>query len=340
MNESWRVEARAGAFGVVLMLAASVAASAQASSVDSSARRTLSAPAWAFPTTSPPFVAVAPPYDSVTARRLPKSRKSFTFAQVKDLFYVPDWYPDAHPHMPDIVARGRKPGVFACGYCHLPDGRGRSENAELAGLPVEYFARQVADMRSGARKAVVPDWGPSKRMHDLALVVTDSEVAQAAKYFSRIRPTQRYRVVERATIPLTYAMGGLYAIKPERGTEPLGQRIIEVTDDAERHELRDALTTFTAYVPPGSLARGRALASASGTTPATGCKTCHGPALRGIGDIPPIAGRSASYIFRQLLAFKTGTRATPTSVPMQLAVSGLNLDDLIAAAAYAGSLRP
>jgi cytochrome c553 len=41
---------------------------------------------------------------------------------------------------------------------------------------------------------------------------------------------------------------------------------------------------------------------------------------------------------RQLLAFKTGARAAPAGAPMQAVVAGLQLRDMIAAAAYAASL--
>jgi cytochrome c553 len=56
--------------------------------------------------------------------------------------------------------------------------------------------------------------------------------------------------------------------------------------------------------------------------------------------VPPLAGRSPSYLLRQLIAFRTGARATPASAPMQAVAASLNLDDMIAAAAYAGSRAP
>ena len=37
----------------------------------------------------------------------------------------PDWHPDGHPPMPEVVARGGGDGVVACGYCHLPNGQGQ-----------------------------------------------------------------------------------------------------------------------------------------------------------------------------------------------------------------------
>ena len=46
--------------------------------------------------------------------------------------------------MPEIVARGRKPGTFACGFCHRADGPGGPENASLAGLSAAYIKQQMA----------------------------------------------------------------------------------------------------------------------------------------------------------------------------------------------------
>jgi cytochrome c553 len=59
-----------------------------------------------------------------------------------------------------------------------------------------------------------------------------------------------------------------------------------------------------------------------------------------MGQAPPIAGRSPSSLFRQLLAFKTGSRATIESAPMNAVAKSLTLDDLIAAAAYASTRNP
>ena len=296
-------------------------------------------PAWAFPTISPE-IASKPPFDSVLRLRLPRSANAFTLAQLKNFYMAADWYPGAHPTMPEIVAHGRKPGPFACGYCHLADGQGRSENATLAGLPVEYFERQVADMRAGTRRSALEGWGPSANMSLAARSVTDSEVGIAARYFASLRATKRYTVIERARIPATYEAGGLYSVRSGADSQPIGARIIEITRDLHRHELRDPSETFIAYVPPGSIARGRRIATMSSTIPPTSCVTCHGPALRGVGVIPPLAGRSPSYILRQLVGFRTGSRSASTSVPMQSVVAALDLDDMIAVAAYAGSLRP
>jgi len=260
---------------------------------------------------------------------------------VLDLFSVPDWHPETHPAMPAVVAHGRKPTVMACAFCHLPDGAGRPENATLAGLPAAYIKQEVADMQSRARQSA---WRGPFRPSDLMQAIADSataaEIDEAAGYFSRLPPRQRSRVVEARDIPRTRPGLGLYLPAAGGGVEPLGQRLIEVPTDPTRHELRDAALGYIAYVPPGSVARGRMLATtgtAAGVKPCTGC---HGPQLRGVGLVPPLAGRSPSYILRQLLAFKTGSRATAAGAPMRDVVAPLGIDDMIAAAAYAGSRQP
>ena len=58
------------------------------------------------------------------------------------------------------------------------------------------------------------------------------------------------------------------------GTEPLGDRIIEVPADPEATELkRDPHSGYIAYAPIGAVAAGRALATSNGKTLA--CAGCH-----------------------------------------------------------------
>src|SRR3984885_4633773 len=71
-------------------------------------------PAWAYPW-APDFKAA--PDDGVP-RHVPDSTQSFTITQERDLFFVPDWHPDDHPPMPDVVTHGRMPEVGACGSGH------------------------------------------------------------------------------------------------------------------------------------------------------------------------------------------------------------------------------
>ena len=109
-------------------------------------------PAWAYPW-APDFKV---PPDRGGATHVPDSTATFTVTQERDLFFVPDWHPGDHAPMPDIVARGRRPDVRACGSCHRAEGTGGPENASLAGLSAAYIAQQMADFKSGVRKFAGP----------------------------------------------------------------------------------------------------------------------------------------------------------------------------------------
>jgi cytochrome c553 len=298
-------------------------------------------PPWAFPDyTHPPAPGTKP--DDVVRRRVTGSDVTFTQAQLSDMFVAPDWFPDRHAPMPEGVARGRRPDALACAFCHLPDGTGRPENAALAGLPADYIRAQVTDMRNGLRhSAAGASYRPSILMQQVAASVTDAEITAAAAYFASLPMRRKVDVIESAQVPVTEAVRFIYFPVEGGGEETLGTRLIEMPVDPVRHELRDPYLTYRAYVPPGSLERGKELASTSSADGRTiACVTCHGPLLRGSDIAPPLAGRSPSYLLRQLLAFKTGTRAAPRGAAMQPVVAYLGLDEMIAVAAYAGSLEP
>jgi cytochrome c553 len=113
-----------------------------------------------------------------------------------------------------------------------------------------------------------------------------------------------------------------------------------VPESIERHDLRDPWVRYTTYVPTGSLTRGRRLATQGPAGPATSCGACHGPQLLGTGDVPPIAGRAPSNILRQLINFRTRARRDSTAVSMYPVVDSLTIHDMVALAAYVGSLPP
>lgn len=316
---------------VVLALACVAAAGAPARGQDPP-------PAWAYVVNPPGF---APPADDGRLRRVPDSTAAFTLTQLRELFSAPDWHPSDHPPMPEVVARGRKPAVFACGFCHRADGPGGPENSSLAGLPAAYIVQQMGDFRSGARGTSVVERAPPKFMIALSKAVTDAEVAASAAYFSALRPRSNISVVESASVPQTFVAGWHLALRAgSTAREPLGRRIVEVPEDLERFESRDARARFVAYVPPGSVAQGRALAETGGGGLTMPCAACHGPGLRGQGAVPGIAGRSPSYVVRQLYDFKHGARAGASAALMTPAVEKLAPDDRIALAAYLASLEP
>lgn len=295
-----------------------------------------SPPSWAYPV-NPPGLQPAP--DDGGLHRVPGSDAAFTLTRIRDLFDAPDWHPGDHPPMPEIVARGSKPGVFACGYCHLPNGLGRPENSSLAGLPAEYIVQQVLDFRSGARKSSEPASLPINLMVALSKSVSDADLRIAADYFAALKPQPWIRVIETATVPQTGVAGWMLVAAEGGGSEPIGRRIIEMPEDLERTELRDARSGFIAYVPPGSVDAGRLLAT-TGAGRTTACGICHGPGLRGLGPVPALAGRSPSYIVRQLHDLKHGMRNGPWAALMKPVVDKLSEDDMIAIAAYTASLEP
>jgi cytochrome c553 len=299
-------------------------------------------PYWAYAVDPPasPTDAGAKPGDGASLH-IPGSKISFTRSQVHDSFNVPDWHPSAHPPMPEIVAHGRPPEVFACGYCHLPNGQGRPENSSLAGLPAAYIVQQLADFKSGARKTSDPDLKPVNSMIANETKATDAEIQAAANYFAALKPKPWIRVVEAKFVPKTHVAGWMLVVSTPHEVESIGDRIIETPENLERTELRDDSSGFLAYVPPGSLKRGHALITTGGANARTTiCSTCHGPNLKGLKDVPSIAGRSPSYIVRQLYDMQSGVRAGAASTQMKPVVANLSLFDIIDIAAYISSLPP
>jgi cytochrome c553 len=297
-------------------------------------------PEWVFPLNPPSPGGTSPP-DQAKVVHLPGSHVTYTEAQLYDRFVAVDWFPESHSAMPEIVATGRKPTVNACGYCHTPGGQGRPENASLAGLPAAYIVQQVADFKSGVRRgAFSGSYVPTDLMIDVAAHTSAAEVSAAAVYFSQQRPIKRVRVIEGDRVPRSHVVGWVYAGIPEGGTESLGERLMEFAPDPARHEERDEEMQYVAYVPPGSIGRGRSIALKGVGDPTFACTSCHGDRLQGVGLVPRIAGRSPTYLIRQLFAFQTGARAGVTGQPMQPMIARLKIRDMIDVVAYAASLEP
>jgi cytochrome c553 len=292
------------------------------------------APLWAFPGGGEPN----PLTLATRQEHLPGSQQSFTAAQLVNRSAAVDWFPGAHPPMPSSV-RGGRGLVSACGFCHLPEGVGRPENAALAGMPLSYMSQQLRDMRSGARKLVDAHFTPGDLMLQVIRQTSEADAEAAARYFSGLRYTKRVKVIEADRIPYPVAHGFVYNFEKSRPEVSLGERIIEGPDDPERFEMRDPRTTYTAYVPVGSIERGAALAKGNGTARPP-CSLCHAPDLRGTSVGPPIAGRFPTYVFRQLYAFQSGTREGTNAMSMKPIVAGLSRRDVIDLAAYIGSLPP
>lgn len=289
-------------------------------------------PEWAYPD----HFSGGSSANGAEVEHLPGSKASYTRAQIGNIFVVPDWYPDAHPQMPEVVVHGRKPDVYSCGHCHLPNGQGRPENASVAGLPEAYIIQQMADFKSGARQGSDPQMLSVTNMVKLAKATTDEDVKAAAAYFSSIKLKPWIRVVEVEEVPKTKPQGGMMVVIEGGGKEPIGDRVIEVSESLERTELRDPTSGFIAYVPPGSLDRGKQLVT-GGTMP---CTMCHGANLQGTGSIPSIAGRSPSQMARQLIDFQNGNRNGQMAPMMKGVVAKLTLQDIVAITSYLAAQVP
>lgn len=288
-------------------------------------------PFWAYTYNPPDF---KPPPDDGQSRHVPDSTVSYTVPQTRDRFLAPDWHPDDHPAMPTVVASGRPPDVYACGFCHRASGTGGPESADIAGLPVAYFIQQVQDYRSGKRATARADRIPQAWMISVAKAANDDEIKAAAEYFAAIKPKKLVDVVETETVPKP-AVAGWFFVTQRDEREPIGTRIIETPADIGRFVNRDARVRFIAYVPMGSVAAGRALAA----RPEIACSTCHGEKLTGTDVVPGIAGRSPTYLFRQLYDFRHGFRAGPNSKPMIDVVKSLDEGHLLPLAAYLATLE-
>src|SRR3984885_9031766 len=308
------------------MILAAAAALAQAPSQE--------LPLWAYPS----HFSSAP--SSGTEEHLPGSKATYTKAQIAFFFFVPDWYPEGPPPMPDIVAHGSKPDVYACGHCHLPNGQGRPENASVTGLPAEYIVAQTMDFKHGLCKSSSPDMASVANMVKLSQTITDDEIKAAAAYFSSFKLKPWIRVVEVEEVPKTTPAGGMMVVEDGGGKEPIGDRVIEVSENLEHTELRDPTSGFIAYVPKGSLAKGRDLVTTGGNGKTMQCTMCHGPDLKGAGNIPSIAGRSPSQMTRQIIDFQTGARNGAMAPMMKGVVSKLSIEDIVAITGYLASRTP
>lgn len=293
---------------------------------------------WAFVLNDPPPEGTLPadPDEVIT---VPGSALALRRGDIRIDNGPPDWHPEGRPPMPEIVAKGRD-AALACGYCHLPNGMGKPENAGLAGQPEAYLVQQMEDYRNGLRRTGEMRMGPPTLMMGIGAATTPEDARTAAAYFASLPFRPHIQVVEADSVPETRFAGWLHEVVEGGGKEPIRERVVEIPDDLERMKLRDDAVTFIAYVPRGSVARGAELARTGGNGRTTVCATCHGPDLRGLGPVPALAGRSPSYMARQLYDFRTGNRNGLWSDLMDETVARLSHRDVVDLVAYLASLQP
>lgn len=284
-------------------------------------------PSWAFPAITGSLPVEEGP------KSVPGSTKSYTPAQIDDLVNPPDWIPDEHAPAPAIVQKGHG-AALACGACHLMSGEGHPESAGLTGFTTGYLIQQMADFKSGARK-------DSARMNAIAKDVSEEESRQAAEWFAALKPSQWTKVVEADTVPKTIVgQGRMRFLQPGGGMEPIANRIITVPQDQGRARSRDPHSGFIAYVPKGSIAKGKALVESGGAGKTIACGICHGDAMRGLGNVPRLAGLHPIYIARQLYLFKDGSRNGIDAQLMKKPIARLTDEDILNVSAYLASLQP
>jgi cytochrome c553 len=283
---------------------------------------------WAFPVKNGDL-----PPEPAGSKSVPGSKKTYDQAQIEDLSNPPDWFPEEHAPAPQIVQHGHG-DALACGACHLMSGVGHPESADMAGMKAEYIRRQVADFKSGIRKE-------PNRMNTIAAALSDEEIRQSAEWFATLKPYVWTKVVEATMVPKSFIGGGrMRFAQPGGGMEPLGNRIITLPQDQSRVTKRDPHSGFVAYVPPGSLKKGEGFVKTGGSGKSVQCAICHGDNLQGLGNVPRIAGLHPIYIARQLYQFKDGSRNGGDAQLMKKPVAEMSDSDILAVAAYIGSLNP
>ena len=155
---------------------------------------------------------------------------------------------------PSIVVKGHG-GALACGSCHLMSGLGHPESADLTGFTADYIVQQMADFKSGTRK----DYALDERHLQGSL----GRGGTAGRGLVRLPASEgsssgwwKPRWCRRRSLARDACAS---SIRKDKGMEPIGNRIITLPEDQERARLRDPRSGFVAYVPPGSLAKGKAL---------------------------------------------------------------------------------
>jgi cytochrome c553 len=360
----------------VSVLAIAVATAALAAPLSKTARSTEPFWAWGFSNLDGEKLAAAPPkVDPSTAHTL--GTVTMTRAQQQAAPGPVDWYPQDHAGIatPDIVAFGSKTPrpdpldsgkmvtITACSLCHLPNGFGRAENANIAGLPVDYFKEQINELKSGVRNTSDPNKTNEAQMISFAQTLTDAEIQQAAEYFAKFtfvppKSSPNWITVQEVsrlpkfdgngswsvfTDPNNYTTNGVVFVKDTGNNYvDLGNRIMETPRVPEDQDVwRDPHSSFMAYVPVGSLAKGKGLVETGDNGRILACSGCHGAQLQGNGtNIPPLAGRSPSYIARQLYDMSSGERVGTWTSVMATVVTALTPDDIVNVSAYIASMQP
>jgi cytochrome c553 len=274
------------------------------------------------------------PAESPEPKSIPGSTKKYTPAQIDDLLNPPDWFPDEHKPAPGIVQKGHG-DALACGSCHLMAGVGHPESADLTGFTADYIVQQMTDFKSGVRK----DYA---RMNGISKALSDDEIRQAADWFagaaaqevdSRRRSGDGAEDVRRAGAACASSIRRRAAWSRSATASSSCPKIRRGRGCAIRSQGSSRTCRLEASrreVARDNGAGGRSVA----------CSICHGDGLKGLANVPRIAGLHPIYIVRQLHLFKEGDRKGPDSALMTRPAAKLTDADILNIAAYVSSLSP
>lgn len=283
--------------------------------------------AWAFP--QGPSTVYGTPLPAGPFS-VPGSPLRFTRAQI-DSDTPPDWFPQDHPPAPEIVLRGGPGRPTACAECHLHNGAGFPATADLAGLPAAYIVAQVRAFRDGSRRSAQVGAPNTEEMIKVAKHVSEADLVRGAAYYAGLPHGRWVRVVETTRVPRTVPDHyGWLNRAPGGGTEPVGERIVELSNDMTHAMLGDDHVGITDYAPPGAIARGAWIAQ-HGPQP---CTACHGTDLNGSAMAPRLAGRPAAYLARQIWNFRSGARHDAASGLMAAPASALTPAQIVDVTAF------
>ena len=167
------------------------------------------------------------------SREAARHIRSWTYATVRT---SSTGFPSDHPADAEVIsmvpsALGKT--TRGCGSCHLPNGKGRPENAGVAGLPVAYFMRQIQDFRNGLRHTADPR-KPNTQYDDRTRQGDDRrrESRPPPNILDRMKWTPWIRVVETDLVPKTRIAGNLFL--PARAGEDRADRRTHHRDAGER----------------------------------------------------------------------------------------------------------
>ena len=317
---------------------------------------TQTTPAWAYPL-DPPGVKFTPMSSAIPAdQRVPGANDDTPIhlpgaeiaLSLNQVHHGADWHPHDHPAMPEIVASGRKPEVMDAVLPHTERPR-PPESARLAGLPAAYMTEQMADFKNGQRKSAEPRSVPPTLMVDIAKAVTDDEIKTAVQYFlgSHLQAVDQSGRVGHGpedpprrghTDPSRAGGDGTARKSHHRGAGERG------TNRAARFGIRlRGLRADRQYQEGRATGHHRRRQSGRRQDRGGQDNSLRDLPRRGperAGNVPGIAGASASYTARQLYDFQHGTRTGPDAELMKPVVANLSEEDLVSIVAYVASRTP